>query len=167
MPSRRWEGERNADKQLDGWVEMDDAYLGGAKSGDKRGRGSSGKRPFVAAVETTDSGKPKRIQLRRVKRFTKKTVKALAGKTLWPTARACTDACGCFRGLAGAVAEHTVLIVAELKHSEKLPQFKWVNTMLGNIKSAITGTYRAVRKHANRTLAEFEYRSTGAAISVP
>ena len=30
--------------------------------------------------------------------------------------------------------------------------------MLGNIKSAITGTFRAVReKHARRTLAELEY----------
>ena len=33
-----------------------------------------------------------------------------------------------------------------------------MNTVLGNIKCAITGTYRAARKHANRTLAEFEYR---------
>ena len=32
------------------------------------------------------------------------------------------------------------------------------HTLLGNIKSAITGTYRAVRSHAGRTLAEFEYR---------
>src|SRR5260221_429695 len=39
------------------------------------------------------------------------------------------------------------------------PAFKWVNTTLGNIKSAITGPYRAIRdKHAPRYLAEFEYR---------
>ena len=67
--------ERDAEEQLDGRVEMDDAYLGGAKSGGKRGRGSAGKTPFVAAVETTDDGKPKRIQLRRVRRFTKKAIK--------------------------------------------------------------------------------------------
>src|SRR5713101_2980161 len=37
--------------------------------------------------------------------------------------------------------------------------FKWVNTTLGNIKSAIAGTYRAIRdKHVPRYLAEFEYR---------
>jgi hypothetical protein len=34
-----------------------------------------------------------------------------------------------------------------------------INTTLGNIKSAITGTYRAIRdKHVPRYLAEFEYR---------
>ena len=39
------------------------------------------------------------------------------------------------------------------------PAFKWVNTALGNIKTAITGTYRAIRqKHIPRYLAEFEYR---------
>ena len=98
------------------------------------------------------------MQLRRVKRFTKKAIKALAGKTLKPSARVVTDGLGCFRGLEGSVGTHDRLIVAELGHAEKLPQFKCVNTMLGNIKSAITGTYRAVRKHADRTLAEFEWR---------
>ena len=37
----------------------------------------------------------------------------------------------------------------------------WVHctrTVLGNIKSAINGTYRAVRKHVDRTLPEFERR---------
>ena len=44
-------------------------------------------------------------------------------------------------------------------HSEKLPCFGWVNTTLANIKNSITGTYRAAHeKHAQRTLAEFEYR---------
>ena len=38
-------------------------------------------------------------------------------------------------------------------------RFKWVNTALGNIKAAITGTYRAINsKHVPRYLAEFEYR---------
>ena len=150
--------ERDAKKQLDGRVEMDDAYLGGRRSGGKRGRGSPGKRPFVATVETTDDGRPKRIQLRQVKRFTKRAITELANKTLAPTARVTTDGLGCFRGLRDAKVSHVALVVADLGWSEKLPQFKWVNTILGNIKSAITGTYRAVRKHADRTLAEFEWR---------
>ncbi|WP_419634872.1 IS1595 family transposase, partial [Thiolapillus sp.] len=43
--------EREADRVLRGRVEVDDAYLGGARSGN-RGRGAAGKRPFVIAVET-------------------------------------------------------------------------------------------------------------------
>ena len=39
------------------------------------------------------------------------------------------------------------------------PAFKWVNIMLGNIKTSIAGTYRAIRKkHMVRYLAEFEWR---------
>ncbi|MDD3618928.1 MAG: transposase, partial [Desulfobulbaceae bacterium] len=37
--------------------------------------------------------------------------------------------------------------------------FKWVNTMIGNVKNDLRGTYHAVsRKHLPRYLAEFCYR---------
>ena len=45
--------ERDAGKRLTGRIEIDDAYLGGERTGGKRGRGAPGKTPFVAAVETT------------------------------------------------------------------------------------------------------------------
>ncbi len=45
------------------------------------------------------------------------------------------------------------------RRAARHPAFRWVNTVLGNIKSAITGTYRAIRKkHMVRYLAEFEWR---------
>jgi hypothetical protein len=52
------ERHNSDDKRLGGRIEMDDAYLGGQRSGGKRGRGAPAKTPFVAAVETTDDGKP-------------------------------------------------------------------------------------------------------------
>src|SRR4051812_36629484 len=55
--------ERDAAKQLSGRVEIDDAYLGGERSGGKRGRGAAGKTPFVAAGETTAERKPRRLKL--------------------------------------------------------------------------------------------------------
>ncbi len=39
---------------LQGFIELDDAYLGGERSGGKVGRGAAGKTPFIAAVGTTD-----------------------------------------------------------------------------------------------------------------
>jgi hypothetical protein len=50
--------ERDATKRLTGRIEIDDAYLGGERSGGRRGRGAPGKTPFVAALETTTEGKP-------------------------------------------------------------------------------------------------------------
>src|SRR6476646_484031 len=43
---------------LDGRVEMDDAYLGGKRSGGKTGRGSPGKRPIVVALQSSDGKRP-------------------------------------------------------------------------------------------------------------
>ena len=48
--------ERDRAHPLGGIVELDDAYLGGERSGGKRGRGAPGKTPFVAAVETNEQG---------------------------------------------------------------------------------------------------------------
>src|SRR3954463_10753530 len=52
-----------AKPKLSGRVEVDDAYLGGERSGGKRGRGAAGKTPTVAAVETTPERKPRRLRL--------------------------------------------------------------------------------------------------------
>ena len=71
--------QRNAGKpKLAGRVEVDDAYLGGQRSGGKRGRGSAGKTPFVAAVETTPERKPRRLRLTVVKGFRKREIEQLA-----------------------------------------------------------------------------------------
>jgi hypothetical protein len=65
---------------------MDDAYLGGERSGGKRGRGSPGKTLFLAAVETTKDGKAHRVKLRRVRRFTKKNIQKVTGRIATPGA---------------------------------------------------------------------------------
>ena len=152
--------ERDAEKPLDGRVEMDDAYLGGVRTGGKRGRGAPGKIPIVIAVETTPEGKPKRLRLRRVKRFNKAEIKKLSQRILKKTATAVTDGLGCFRGIADAGCTHTAVNVTKAdKNSEKLECFHWANTTLANIKGSLLSTYRAVRsRHASRYLAEFEYR---------
>ena len=50
--------ERDRGHPLGGFIQLDDAYLGGERSGGKRGRGAPGKTPFVAAVETNAEGHP-------------------------------------------------------------------------------------------------------------
>lgn len=47
----------------------------------------------------------------------------------------------------------------DVLHSEKLGRFRWVKALLGNLKSATTGTFHLIRKHyVHRYLAEFQYR---------
>ena len=149
--------ERNATKRLKGKIQMDDAYLGGERPG-PNGRGAEGKTPFVAAVETTDDGKPHKIILRRVKTFSKYALSKLACTALEPGGGPLRRP-GVFRRRTEVGCKHTAIITGSGAKAAKTPAFKWVNTALGNIKAALVGTYRAVReKHAPRYLAEFEYR---------
>jgi hypothetical protein len=55
---------REDDRQLDGRVEIDDAYVGGERSGGKTAPGSENKVPFVAAVQTTPDGQPQFVCVR-------------------------------------------------------------------------------------------------------
>lgn len=151
--------EREASKPLEGRVEMDDAYLGGERSGGKRGRGSPGKAPFVAAVETTADGKPHRMKLVRVKRFTRKAIEKAAGRIVKAGARVVTDGLGCFRGVADAGCTHEAIVTGSGSKAARHPSFRAINTALGNIKTAITATFHAgALKHAPRRLAEFAWR---------
>lgn len=63
--------ERDREYQLSGIIEIDDAYLGGERTGCRPGRGAAGKSPFVAAVEKNDENHPLRIKLSTVKGFRK------------------------------------------------------------------------------------------------
>ena len=151
--------ERDADTQLAGRVELDDAYLGGERSGGKRGRGSPGKTPFVAAVETTEEGKPVRLKLRRVTGFCGRAISGFARRSLAPDCEVVSDGLACFAAVAEAGCRHEVIKTGSGAAAARTPAFKWVNTALGNIKAAITGTYRSIaQKHVPRYLAEFEYR---------
>ncbi len=150
--------ERNAAKHLEGEVQMDDAYTGGLHQG-TYGRGAAGKTPFVAAVSVTGDGKPDRIVLRRVAGFSKIAIAKLAGAAFAPGVHVVSDALRCFPAVTAAGCTHTPIKTGSGVKAAKHPRVKWVNTVLGNIKAAMVGTYRAVRaKHVPRYLAEFEYR---------
>ena len=151
--------ERDAARPLTGRVEMDDAYMGGERSGGKRGRGAPGKTPFVAAVETTPEGKPVRLKLGRVEGFSAKAIAVFARRNLNPACTVVSDGLKCFGAVTEAGCAHEAIRTGSGPASVRIPAFKWVNTALGNIKAAITGTYRSIHtKHVPRYLAEFEYR---------
>ena len=151
--------ERDAGKSLTGRVEIDDAYLGGERAGGKRGRGAAGKTPFVAAVETTPDGKPVRLKLRRVAGFTGQAISRFALRSLDHACTIVSDGLKCFTRVSDAGCEHQPIRTGSGPSAARTPAFKWVNTALGNIKSAIVGTYRSISsKHVPRYLAEFEYR---------
>lgn len=150
--------ERQSEKKLAGRIEMDDAYIGGEKPG-KRGRGSRNKIPFVAAVETTQDGRPLKIHLRRLRGFRKAEIARYAKSSLVSGSSVFSDGLYCFRAVTEAQCDHVAIVTGGGRKSAQHATFKWVNTMLGNVKNALPGTFHAIRgKHVPRYLAEFEYR---------
>jgi ISXO2-like transposase domain/Transposase zinc-ribbon domain len=132
--------EREGKRRLEGRVEMDDVYLGGHRPG-KRGRGAAGKQPFVAAISTSDERRPRKIKLLPVKGFREKEVKRLISEHLASTSRLVTDGLRCWTAAAEAGLEHRAIVTGSGKRAAGWSPFKWVNTTLGNVKAAITGTY--------------------------
>ena len=150
--------ERQQNQKLSGRIEIDDAYIGGERRG-KRGRGSRNKVPFVAAVETTEDGRPQYMHLRRVAGFRRTAIVKYAETSLVPGSVIFSDGLFCFRAVKDAGCDHVAIVTGGGRKSAQLSMFKWVNTILGNVKNSLLGTFHAIReKHVPRYLAEFEYR---------
>jgi ribosomal protein L37AE/L43A len=146
-------------RQLTGRVEIDDAYLGGQRSGGKAGRGSENKVPFVVAVQTTEDGKP-HLACLSSRPFTKAALETFfAARTVLPLT-VVSDGLGCFTVAASLGAVHDREITGGGKASVLNEKFRAVNTLIGNVKTALTGTYHAIKftKYGYRYLAEVQFR---------
>jgi len=152
--------EREAPTQLAGRVEADDAYLGGECVGGKVGRGSPNKVPFIAAVQTNERGHPVRALFSPVKTFSLEEVEAWARRSLVAATVVVSDGLACFKAVEEAGCTHQREVVGSARKSTDMVCFTWVNTVLGNLKTAISGTYHAFdfQKYAHRYLAEVQYR---------
>lgn len=151
--------ERDDELQLSGLIQVDDAYLGGEHHGGKRGRGSENKTPFVAAVSTDECGNPLYMNLNVIKQFSKHEIKRWSKKHLKPGSCVISDGLACFNGVKESNINHIKVVTGGGHQCVEIEEFKWINTIISNVKTAITGTYHSVgHKHLPRYLAEFCYR---------
>ena len=152
--------ERESTTKLSNRVEVDDAYLGGENPGGKSGRGSENKVPFIAAIQTNNQNNPIYAVFSRVGAFTREEVKAWATKSLAPSSTIVSDGLRCFQAVTEVGCSHQREVVGNKRKSTDMECFTWVNTILGNLKTAIGGTYHAFdfEKYAHRYLGECQYR---------
>lgn len=150
--------DREQGHRLTGRVEIDDAYLGGEIQGARAGRGSPNKTPFVVAVQTTESGQAISMCLSQ-RPFTKESIRDFAGRSLAAPATLVSDGLGCFTAVRGMGILHESHVTGGGAASVKSPDFLAVNTVLGNIKTSLAGTYHAFcfRKYAHRYLGQVQY----------
>ena len=118
-------------RELDGRVEIDDAYLGGERSGGKAGRGSENKVPFVAAVQTTPSGQPAVACLRQQPPLPRKRWRCSPPATSPLRPPSSPTGCGASAPQPSSAPSMSAIVTGGGKASVKLPQFKAINTLAG------------------------------------
>ena len=62
-----------------------------------------------------------------------------------------SDGLACFRAVAEVGCVHQPVIVKG-RHPNELPEFRWINTVLSNLKTSFNGTFHALRfaKYSDR-----------------
>lgn len=153
--------EREASRQLAGFVQIDDAYLGGERNGGKSGRGSENKQAFLIAVQTDENHQyPRFAVLEPVRTFDNASITEWAQRRLAPGAEVYTDGLGAFRRFADAGHAHTVLVTGGGRAATESVGARWANIVLSNAKRALDGVYHSVKQkqYATRYLAEAAYR---------
>jgi hypothetical protein len=70
-----------------------------------------------------------------------------------------SDGLACFKAFKNKACENFSIVTGGGSESVKKEPFIWVNTMIGNAKNSIVGTYHGIKhKDLPRYLAEFSYR---------
>ncbi|NQZ56664.1 MAG: IS1595 family transposase [Lentisphaeraceae bacterium] len=144
---------------LHGRIECDDAYLGGIFQEGKRGPNSDKKFPFLTAVQTDKAHHPQLVVLSPVNSLSRDEVTDWAKTHIKPRAVIFSNELDCFKALA--VNYHHRPYSKNI-HGKPLAdsEFKWVNTILTNIKTAFSGALHAFnfRKYSARYLGHMQFR---------
>lgn len=149
---RKAMGNRDSIYGLDGTVELDDAYLGGKKTG-KRGRGADGKASILVACEN-NGGYPGFIAMKVIGSVSKEEIELFTKEHIRPSATVRTDGYPSNNGVDGN---------AKLEKKVTPPEFvdewlPWVHVAIANLKRFILGTFHGTsRVYIQEYLNEFCY----------
>lgn len=130
-------------------MQLDDSFFGGGLNGGKAGRGPENKVSIVAAISINSNCHPLRVKLLPVNGFTSEATSDWAKAALASSREVVFDGLDCFRNVtSNGCAPKS--IVAAGRDPKDLPEFKWVNTFLGNLKTSISGTHHSFTLHHSR-----------------
>jgi hypothetical protein len=144
---------------LRGKIQIDDSYLGGELPGGSAGRGSEYKIPIVAAISLNESGHPIHARMTAVSGFSSEAIADWAKHHLASGSQVLSDGLACFRSVTTAGCSHEAIVTGG-KHPSELPHFRWINTLLGNLKNSFNGTFHAFNfdKYARHYLGGYCFR---------
>jgi transposase-like protein len=147
-------GRRDSIYRLDDLIELDDTYVGGKRSGGKRGRGAEGKKPVLVAVENKGK-KAGFMAMEAVATISGETVRKFLERRLKRGQSVRTDALPALNAV-NDTQEHQKKVTPAKEAANWLP---WVHIVIGNLKKFLNGTYHGVSaKYLQEYLDEFCYR---------
>lgn len=141
---------------LSGDVEVDEAFIGGVRSG-KRGRGAEGKQLIVIAAEFSGIKKIGRIRIRRSSDASAESLEKFIKTNIAPKATVHTDGWKGYSGIKGLGYKHLPVKSKSVDPDELLPR---VNIVTALLKRWLLGTHhgRLDEKHMDSYLEEFVFR---------
>ena len=95
------------------------------------------------------------MNMQVVEGFRLKEIARWASHHVAPGSVVISDGLACFSAVTAAGCEHVRIVTGGGPDYVTMKEFTWVNTMLGNVKNAISGTYHSVggrHKHLPRYL---------------
>jgi len=140
--------------QLNGTVEMDDAYFGAPSPG-RRGRSTQRTKAFIAVGLTKDN-KPRFIKIKTIKRLDARSVKSFVVPQIAQGSTIRTDGLRVYQCLTNLGFFHEATVVFDKANGDIL---HWVHIIISNAKAFIIGTFHGLgKKHIQSYLDEFCYR---------
>ena len=137
--------------RLGGIVQLDDIYIGGKKSGGKRGRGTK-KEKVLIAVSVDEKGKPMQVRLRQVPNLRRKTITRFVETHIHKGSTARTDKFRTYRLPEGYYHESE-------QSDPTTERLRWLHVITSNLKAYIQGTFHGLDPlHLQRYLDEYAYR---------
>ncbi|GFP34697.1 hypothetical protein HKBW3S43_00489 [Candidatus Hakubella thermalkaliphila] len=141
--------------KLSGYVEVDDAYIGGESEG-KRGRGSENKILIVVAVEVTGK-KIGRVRISRVPDVSGESLLKAIQESVEKGSSIPTDGWQGYNGLSKVGYTHEVTVAKRVKKSDLLPH---VHLVISLLNRWLMGTHQGAvtDKHFEYYLDEYTFR---------
>jgi len=148
-------GERDANYLLQGVVDIDDSFFGGAREGGKRGRGTD-KAAVLFGVSFDRGGKCEFLKAKVVPKVDGDELTEFAKGAIKPGSVIRSDGFRSYLKLEEAGYRHEHRAYDPKEDPEHL---KWLHVIVSNAKAFILGTYHGLdRKHLQSYLDEFSFR---------
>lgn len=150
---------RDAEYQLAGLIQVDDAFFNGGvnKGGDKRGRGTSKVPVLVMAATRNEAITFAKMEV--LESVDGAHVEGILERHVKQGQHIKSDGLPVFNVVKAMGHTHSTEVVYPKQGRPNFDALKWVNILVSNAKAFILGTYHGVqKKHLQRYLNEFCYR---------